>query len=140
MAPPENLHACRGAWGRPNRNGLPPPPWGLRPPKPQWATAAAVGPGAACTAMGQRRRRGAGCVCVCVGLMYNNNYYITKYDLILFNIELSEFEYDNNHSIDSSFDSSSFSFFLNRLKIINTATSNNIDNIQITIMRLQTSP
>ena len=36
-----------GAWGRPHRNGPPPPPWGLGPPAPQWATAAAaVGPGA----------------------------------------------------------------------------------------------
>ena len=34
-------------------------PWGLGPPAPQWATAAAVGPGAARTAMGHRRRRGA---------------------------------------------------------------------------------
>ena len=37
-----------GAWGRPHRNGPPPPPppWGLGPPEPQWATAAAtVGPG-----------------------------------------------------------------------------------------------
>jgi len=33
------------------------PPWGLGPPAPQWATAAAVGPGAARTAMGHRRRR-----------------------------------------------------------------------------------
>ena len=32
---------------------------GLGPPAPQWATAAAVGPGAARTAMGHRRRRGA---------------------------------------------------------------------------------
>ena len=31
--------------------------WGLGPPAPQWATAAAMGPGAAFTAMGHRRRR-----------------------------------------------------------------------------------
>ena len=45
------------AWGGPQRNGPPPPPWGLGPPEPQWSTAAAVGPGAARTAMGHRRRR-----------------------------------------------------------------------------------
>ena len=33
---------------------------GLGPPAPQWATAAAVGPGAARTAMGHRRRRRRG--------------------------------------------------------------------------------
>ena len=28
------LRGCRGAWGRPNRNGPPPaPPWGLGPPE-----------------------------------------------------------------------------------------------------------
>ena len=40
------------AWGRPNRNGPTPPPWGLGPPEPQWATAAAVGPEAVREARG----------------------------------------------------------------------------------------
>ena len=50
LAQPKPIWAVRGGWGgRPYSNGSPPPPRGLGwvgPPPPQWATAAAVGPGA----------------------------------------------------------------------------------------------
>ena len=87
FTPPTSMPSPRSLIWRPNRNGTPPPPWGPGPSagpggggrEPQWATAAAVGPGALPCRKKMPPLHQANCNCIAHYKQYDKQYSVCRY-------------------------------------------------------------